>query len=95
MNIVGKSKVIATNAEQRDIGLANAAPPNTWLTSTNRIKIRVKVNTSPTSPLSLKLRNVVTCLSTQKEMVKTSKWTKARTTFLRMTLIYSRTCSNP
>jgi hypothetical protein len=58
--IVGKSRANAIDAEQGDIGLANAAPPNTSLTSTNRPRIRGKVKMSPTSSLSLKLRSVMT-----------------------------------
>jgi hypothetical protein len=58
--IVGKSKANAIDAEQGDIGPANAASPNTSLTSTNRAKVRGQVNVSPTSSLSLKLRSVMT-----------------------------------
>jgi hypothetical protein len=58
--IVGKSRANAIDAEQGDIGPANAAPPNTSLTSTNRARIRGKVNMSPTSSLSLKLKSVMT-----------------------------------
>jgi len=36
--IVGKSKVNATDAGQRDIGPVSAAPPGTWLTFTNRAR---------------------------------------------------------
>jgi hypothetical protein len=54
VTIVGKSRANAIDAEQRDIGPANAAPPNTLLTFTNRARIRGKVNMSPTSSLSLK-----------------------------------------
>jgi hypothetical protein len=50
----------AIDTERGDIGLANAAPPNTSLTSTNRARIRGKVNMSPTSSLSLKLRSMMT-----------------------------------
>jgi hypothetical protein len=53
--IVGKSRADAIDAEQGDIGLADPAPPNTSLTSTNRARIRGKVNMSPTSSLCLKL----------------------------------------
>jgi hypothetical protein len=60
VTIVGKSRVNAIDAERGDIGLANAAPPNTSLTSTNRARVRGKVNMSPTSSLSLKLRSVMT-----------------------------------
>jgi len=58
--IVGKSKVNAIDAEQGDIGPADAAPPNTSLTFTNRIRVKGKVNMSPTLPLSLKLKCVTT-----------------------------------
>jgi hypothetical protein len=58
--IVGKRGANAIDAEQGDIGPANAAPPNTSLTSTNRARIRGKDNMSPTSSLSLKLRSVMT-----------------------------------
>jgi hypothetical protein len=58
--IVGKSRENAIDAEQGDIGPADAAPPNTSLASTNRARIRGKVNMSPTSSLSLKLRSVMT-----------------------------------
>jgi hypothetical protein len=58
--IVGKSRTNAIDAEQGDIGPADAAPPNASLTSTNRARIRGKVNMSPTSSLSLKLRSVMT-----------------------------------
>jgi hypothetical protein len=57
--IVGKSRANSIDAEQGGIGLANAAPPNTSLTSTNRARIRGKVNMSPTSSLSLKLTSVM------------------------------------
>jgi hypothetical protein len=60
VTIVGKSRANAIDAEQRDIGPADAAPPNTSLTFTNRARIRGKVNMSPTSSLSLKLRSVMT-----------------------------------
>jgi hypothetical protein len=58
VTIAGKSRANAIDAEQRDTGPADAAPPNTSLTFTNRA--RIKVNMSPTSSLSLKLRNVTT-----------------------------------
>jgi hypothetical protein len=58
--IVGKSTPNAIYAEQGDIGPANAAPPNTSLTSTKRARIRGKVNMRPTSSLSLKLRSMMT-----------------------------------
>ena len=38
--IVGKSKVVATNAEQRGIGPKTAAPPNTSLTFTSENKVK-------------------------------------------------------
>jgi hypothetical protein len=57
--IMGKSRANAINAEQGDIGPADVAPPNTSLTSTNRARIRGKVNMSPTSSLSLKLRSMM------------------------------------
>jgi hypothetical protein len=38
--IVGKSRANAIDAEQGDIGPADAAPPNTSLTSTNKARIR-------------------------------------------------------
>jgi hypothetical protein len=53
--IAGKSRVNATYAEQRDIGPADVATPNTSLIFTNRA--RIKVNMSPTSSLSLELRS--------------------------------------
>jgi phosphoribosyl-AMP cyclohydrolase len=58
--IVGKSKANVIDAEQGDIGPADATPPNTSLTSTNRARISGKVNMSPTSSLSLKLRSIMT-----------------------------------
>jgi hypothetical protein len=58
--IVGKSRANAIYAEQGDIGPANAAAPNTSLTSTNRARIRGKVNMRPTSSLSLKLTSMMT-----------------------------------
>ena len=58
MTIVGKSKVNATDAGQRDIGPVSAPPPDTWLTFTSRAR-KGKVNMSPTSPLSQKLRSVM------------------------------------
>jgi hypothetical protein len=58
--IVGKSRANAMDAEQGNIGPADAAPPNTSLTSTNRARIRGKINMSPTSSLSLKLRSMMT-----------------------------------
>jgi hypothetical protein len=58
VTIAGKSRANAIDAEQRDIGPADAAPPNTSLTFTNRA--RIKANMSPTSSLSLKLRSVTT-----------------------------------
>jgi hypothetical protein len=58
--IVGKSRANAIDVEQGDIGPADAAPPNTLLTSTNRARIRGKVNMSPTLSLSLKLGSVMT-----------------------------------
>jgi hypothetical protein len=90
----GKSKVIAIDAEQRDIGPVHAAPPNTLLTFTNKTKTKVKVNMSLTSPLSLKLnlRSATTYLLAQ--VVVTSKWMKVKTTFLEVTLIYMETYSN-
>jgi hypothetical protein len=57
--IVGKSRANAIDAEQRDIGPADVAPPNTSLTFTSRAKIKGKVNMSPTSSLSLKLRSAM------------------------------------
>jgi hypothetical protein len=58
VTIAGKSRVNAIDAEQRDTGPADAAPPNTSLTFTSRV--RIKVNMSPTSSLSLKLINAMT-----------------------------------
>jgi hypothetical protein len=58
--IVEKSRANAIDAEQGDIGPADAAPPNTSFTSTSRARIRGKVNMSSTSSLSLKLRSVMT-----------------------------------
>jgi hypothetical protein len=52
VTIARKSRENAIGAEQRDTGPADAAPPNTSLTFTNRV--RIKVNMSPTSSLSLK-----------------------------------------
>jgi hypothetical protein len=75
VTIVGKSRANAIDAEQRDIGPVDAAPPNTSLTFTN--KARIKVNLSPTSSLSLKLRSATTYLLAQ--MMKTSTWTEVRT----------------
>ena len=40
MIIVGKSKVVATYAEQRGIGPKTAAPPNTSLTFTSKNKVK-------------------------------------------------------
>ena len=92
MTIVGKSKAIAIDAEQRGIGPVIVAPPNTSLTFTSRVKTRVKANMSPTSSVSLKLglRSATTGSSMQAEA---SEWMRVRTTFL-MTLIYPETCSN-
>jgi len=59
VTIAGRSKVNATDAGQRDIGPVNAAPPGTWLTFTSRAR-KKKVNMSPTSPLSQKLRSAMT-----------------------------------
>jgi len=91
---MGKSKGIAIDAEQNGISPVHAAPPNTLLTFTNRARTKGKVNMSPTSSLSLKLslRSATTRLSAQ--VVETSKWTKVRTTFLKITLIYLGTCNN-
>jgi hypothetical protein len=58
--IVGKSRANAIDGEHGDIGPADAAHPNTSLTSTNRARIRGKVNMSPTSSLSLKLKSMMT-----------------------------------
>jgi hypothetical protein len=73
VTMIRKSKVIAIDAEKRDIGPVHAAPPNILLTFTNRTKTKVKVNKSLTSPLSLKLnlRSAATYLLAQ--MVVTSK----------------------
>jgi hypothetical protein len=60
VTIMGKSEANAIDAEQRDIGPADAAPPNTSLTFTYKARIRGKVNMSPTSSLSLKLRSTTT-----------------------------------
>ena len=57
MTIVGKSKVNATDAGQRDIGPISAASPDTWLTFTSRAR-KGKVNMSPTSSLSQELRSM-------------------------------------
>jgi len=59
VTIAGRSKVNATDAGQRDIGPVNAAPPGTWLTFFSRAR-KKKVNMSPTSPLSQKLRSATT-----------------------------------
>jgi hypothetical protein len=91
VTMMGKSKVIAIDAEQRDIGPIHAAPPNTLLTFTNRTKTKVKVNMSLTSPMSLKL-NLRSATTAQ--VVVTSKWAKVKMTFLEVTLIYMETCSN-
>jgi hypothetical protein len=58
VTIAGKSRANAIDTEQRDIGPADAAPPNTSLTFTK--KARIKVNMSLTSSLSLKLRSATT-----------------------------------
>jgi hypothetical protein len=58
VTIAGKSRANAIDAEQRDICPVDVAPPNTSLTFTSRA--RIKVNMSPTSSLSLKLRNATT-----------------------------------
>jgi len=94
VTIMGKSKVIVIDVEQKGIGPIHVAPPNTLLTFTNKARIKGKVNMSLTSPLSMKLglRSTTTCLSAQ--MVEMSKWTKVKTTFLKMTLIYMEACSN-
>jgi hypothetical protein len=57
-------------------------------------KIRIKVDTSLTSPLSLKLslKGMTARLSTR--MVVTFKWMKVKMTFLGVTLIYLGTCSS-
>jgi hypothetical protein len=57
VTIAGKSRANAISTEQRDIGPADAAPPNTLLNFTNRA--RIKLNMSLTSSLSLKLGSAI------------------------------------
>lgn len=78
--IVGNSRANAIDAEQGAIGPVNVTPPNTSLTFTNKVITKGKVNMSPTSSLSLKLKSATTRSPAQ--VVETSKWTKDRTTFL-------------
>ena len=50
--IMGKGRVNATDAGQRDIGPVNVAPLSTWLAFTNKARTNGNVNMIPTSPLS-------------------------------------------